>query len=178
MKWGFHGNKYYREVMKLMLALHGVMDGPGNSALFKRVLIVCIGNICRSPTAEILLRGALSRCDIKVSSAGIAALVGKPIESTARAVLEAHGHPAVEHQAIQLEPQAISEADLILVMERQHISAVLSMAPEARGKVLLLGKWQNEREISDPYRQGKAAFVHAYALIEEAVNAWAQRLAR
>ncbi|MDQ3598480.1 MAG: low molecular weight phosphotyrosine protein phosphatase, partial [Pseudomonadota bacterium] len=65
-----------------------------------------------------------------------------------------------------------------LVMERQHINAVLSMAPEARGKVLLLGKWQNEREISDPYRQGKAAFVHAYALIEEAVNAWAQRLAR
>uniref|UniRef100_UPI0014191787 low molecular weight protein-tyrosine-phosphatase n=1 Tax=Pseudomonas sp. KK18 TaxID=3123039 RepID=UPI0014191787 len=146
--------------------------------MFKRVLIVCIGNVCRSPTAESLLRGALPCSDIKISSAGIAALVGKPIETTARAVLEAHGHPADKHQATQLAPQAISEADLILVMERQHINAVLSMAPEARGKVLLLGKWQNEREISDPYRQGKAAFVHAYALIEEAVNAWAQRLAR
>jgi protein-tyrosine phosphatase len=44
--------------------------------------------------------------------------------------------------------------------------------------VLLLGKWQDDREISDPYRQGKPAFVHAYALIEEAVHAWAQRLAR
>ncbi|MDQ3594532.1 MAG: low molecular weight phosphotyrosine protein phosphatase, partial [Pseudomonadota bacterium] len=49
--------------------------------MFKRVLIVCIGNICRSPTAESLLRGALPCSDIKISSAGIAALVGKPIET-------------------------------------------------------------------------------------------------
>lgn len=139
---------------------------------------MCVGNICRSPTAESLLRGALVRTDIKVSSAGLAALVGKPIEATACAVLQAHGHPPVEHQAVQLEPEAISDADLILVMERAHVGAVLSMAPEARGKVLMLGKWQDDREICDPYRQGKPAFVHAYALIEEAVNAWAQRLAR
>jgi protein-tyrosine phosphatase len=46
----------------------------------------------------------------------------------------------------------------------------------ARGKVFLLGKWQSEREIQDPYRQGKAAFIHAHALIEDAVSSWAQRL--
>lgn len=154
------------------------VDNTGRFILLKRVLIVCVGNVCRSPTAENLLRGALAHSDIKVSSAGLAALVGEPIEPTARAVLEAHGHPPDEHQAIQLAPTAIRDADLILVMERQHVSNVLDMAPEARGKVLMLGKWQNDRDISDPYRQGKAAFVHAYALIEEAVNAWAQRLAR
>ncbi|MNG27202.1 Low molecular weight protein-tyrosine-phosphatase etp [compost metagenome] len=63
-------------------------------------------------------------------------------------------------------------------MERRHINDVLNIAPETRGKIFLLGKWQDEREISDPYGQGKPAFVHAYALIEEAVHAWARRLKR
>ncbi|MNL66713.1 Low molecular weight protein-tyrosine-phosphatase etp [compost metagenome] len=62
-------------------------------------------------------------------------------------------------------------------MEKRHLEDILKIAPEARGKVFLLGKWQDDREIDDPYRQGKPAFVHAYALIEEAVHAWAQRLA-
>jgi protein-tyrosine phosphatase len=146
--------------------------------MVKKILIVCIGNICRSPTAENLLRGALAPSNIEVSSAGLAALVGSPIEPTARIVLEEHGLLPVEHKAIQLTPQAVSESDLVLVMEQRHINGVLNIAPEARGKVLLLGKWQDDREISDPYRQGKPAFVHAYALIEEAVHAWAQRLAR
>ncbi|MBK5300691.1 MULTISPECIES: low molecular weight protein-tyrosine-phosphatase [Pseudomonas] len=154
------------------------VDKTGNVILLKRVLIVCVGNICRSPTAEYLLRGALVHSDIEVSSAGLAALAGKPIEPTAHAVLKEHGHQPDGHEAVQLTPQAVSEADLILVMERRHVSGVLNIAPEARGKVLLLGKWQDDREISDPYRHGKPAFVHAYALIEEAVLAWAQRLAR
>ncbi|WP_223462669.1 low molecular weight protein-tyrosine-phosphatase [Pseudomonas sp. A-R-26] len=146
--------------------------------MFNKILIVCIGNICRSPTAEHLLRDALGRSDIKVSSAGLGALQDHPIEPTARIVLEEHGHLPNEHKANQLTPATISESDLILVMEQSHIDRVLKIAPEARGKVFLLGKWQNNREISDPYRQGKPAFVHAYALIEEAVTAWARRLAR
>lgn len=146
--------------------------------LLRSVLVVCVGNICRSPLAEHLLREALVHCAIGVGSAGLAARVGEPIEPTARGVLEAHGHTPNEHRATQLTPRAISEADLILVMERKHVASVLTLAPEARGKVLMLGKWQNDREIADPYRQGKPAFVHAYALIEEAVNAWAQRLVR
>ena len=146
--------------------------------LIRRVLIVCIGNICRSPTAENLLRDALAHTSIQVSSAGLGALVDKPIESTAQLVLEEHGHTPHEHKARQLNSQLISESDLILVMEQRHVDGVLKIAPEARGKVLLLGKWQDNREISDPYRNGKPAFDHAYALIEEAVNAWAKRLAR
>jgi len=146
--------------------------------LFNKILIVCIGNICRSPTAESLLREALGQSDIQVSSAGLGALQDHPIEPTARIVLEEHGHLPKEHKANQLIAAAIKESDLILVMEHRHIDGVLSITPEARGKVFLLGKWQENREISDPYRQGKPAFVHAYALIEEAVTAWARRLGR
>ena len=63
------------------------MYGTKEAALFKRILIVCIGNICRSPTAEHLLRVALAPTDIVVSSAGLSAVKSKPIEATAAAVL-------------------------------------------------------------------------------------------
>jgi protein-tyrosine phosphatase len=148
------------------------------AALFRKILIVCIGNICRSPTAENLLRKALNQADIEISSAGLHALEASPIEPAAWVVMEEHGHRPKDHKANQLTPTDISESDLILVMEHHHIEHVLKIVPEARGKIFLLGKWQNNREIRDPYRQGKPAFVHAYALIEEAVNAWARRLAR
>ena len=144
--------------------------------MFNRILIVCVGNICRSPTAEQLLRDALAPSAIEVSSAGLAALRDSPLEPTASQVLQEHGHTPGSHRARQLTSDAVRDADLILVMEPRHIDGVLSLAPEARGKVFLLGKWQYNREIMDPYRQGKPAFVHAYALIEQAAQAWARRL--
>ncbi|WLH33884.1 low molecular weight phosphotyrosine protein phosphatase [Pseudomonas sp. FP2196] len=146
--------------------------------MFKKILVVCVGNICRSPTAELLLRNALAPSEISVTSAGLAARVGEGVEASARQVLEDHGHRADEFRARQLTPDIVNESDLILVMEKQHVNQVLKIASHARGKVFLLGKWQSEREIQDPYRQGKAAFIHAHALIEDAVSSWAQRLAR
>jgi protein-tyrosine phosphatase len=125
-----------------------------------------------------MLRNALAPSSITVSSAGLAARVGESIEASARQVLEDHGHCAEGFKARQLTSDIVNESDLILVMEKEHVKQVLSMASHARGKVFLLGKWQSEREIQDPYRQGKAAFIHAHALIEDAVSSWAQRLAR
>lgn len=146
--------------------------------MFKNILIVCIGNICRSPTAQQVLGAALAPAGISVTSAGLAALRDHPLEPLAGQVLQEHGHVPQAHKARQLSIEAVSAADLILVMEQRHIDGVLNLAPEARGKVFLLGKWQHDREITDPYRQGKPAFVQAYALIEQAAQAWAQRLAR
>ncbi|MGE8187991.1 low molecular weight protein-tyrosine-phosphatase [Pseudomonas sp. NPDC086278] len=144
--------------------------------MFRNILVVCVGNICRSPTAEMLLRNALASSSIAVTSAGLRARVGEAMEPAAREVLEAHGHCAQAFKARQLTPDIVNESDLILVMEKEHVQHVLKIASHARGKVFLLGKWQREREIHDPYRQGKAAFVHAHALIEDAVCSWAQRL--
>lgn len=98
------------------------------------------------------------------------------MEATARQVLEERGHSAEGFIARQLTSDIVNESDLILVMEKQHVNQVLKIAAHARGKVFLLGKWQSEREIQDPYRQGNAAFIHAHALIEDAVGSWAQRL--
>ena len=144
--------------------------------MFKKILVVCVGNICRSPTAELLLRNALATSPITVASAGLAARVGEGMEPAARELLEDRGHSAQAFRARQLTPDIVNESDLILVMEKEHVKQVLKIASHARGKVFLLGKWQSEREIQDPYRQGKAAFIHAHALIEDAVGSWEQRL--
>ncbi|MDL5599305.1 low molecular weight protein-tyrosine-phosphatase [Bacillus subtilis] len=144
--------------------------------MFKKILVVCVGNICRSPTAELLLRNALAPSTITVASAGLSARVGESMEATARKVLEDRGQCSEGFKARQLTADIVNESDLILVMEKEHVKQVLKIASHARGKVFLLGKWQNEREIQDPYRQGQAAFIHAHALIEDAVGSWAQRL--
>ncbi|MNZ63097.1 Low molecular weight protein-tyrosine-phosphatase etp [compost metagenome] len=139
-------------------------------------MIVCVGNICRSPTAEHLLRQALLGTDVQVSSAGLGALVDKPIERNALATLQQHGEQPHEHSARQLTSRILRESDLVLVMEKRHLQGISQIAPEARGKTFLLGKWQDDREIPDPYRQSEAAFEHAYALIKEGVDAWSKRI--
>lgn len=146
--------------------------------MFKNILVVCIGNICRSPTAEILLREALPGQGFSVTSAGIGALVDKPIEAKAEQVLRAKGHPVHEHRARQLTREMLHEADLVLVMERFHMEHIQRMAPEARGKVFLLGKWHGECDVPDPYRKDDAAFMSAYELIGQGVAAWASRINR
>ncbi|MBV4457585.1 low molecular weight phosphotyrosine protein phosphatase [Pseudomonas sp. COR58] len=146
--------------------------------MFKKILVVCVGNICRSPTAELLLRDALAPAGVTVASAGLSARVGEAMEASARQVVEEHGHSAEGFRARQITSDIVNDSDLILVMEKEHVKQVLKIASHARGKVFLLGKWQSEREIPDPYRQGKAAFIHAHALIEDAVCSWAQRLGR
>jgi protein-tyrosine phosphatase len=144
--------------------------------VFNRILIVCVGNICRSPIAEHLLRESLQDTDIAVASAGLSALVNHPVDSTALAILRRHGHQPHPHSARQLTAELVHEANLVLVMEHSQIQSVIRLAPEARGKTFLLGKWQDERDIPDPYRQGLDAFEQAYTLIEPAVASWAKRV--
>lgn len=144
--------------------------------MFKNVLVICAGNICRSPTGEHLLQQNLASTDIRVSSAGLTAMVGHPLERSALDTLQRHGQQPHDHTARQLTPQLLQASDLVLVMERRQLQDVIRLSPVSRGKTFLLGKWQSEREIPDPYRRGTAAFEHAYALIEEAAAAWSRRL--
>ncbi len=146
--------------------------------MLERILIVCIGNICRSPCAQTLMREAASRGNrnLKIDSAGLAAQVGLPMEPTARAVLLEHRHRPLEHRARQLDIAMLRQAELVLVMERRHVDGIYRIAPEARGKIFLLGKWQDEQEIRDPFRRDRTAFEQAYRQIRTAVEAWAIRL--
>lgn len=144
--------------------------------MFSKLLVVCVGNICRSPMAACLLEEQLAGRGITVASAGISALVDAPMDPLALAVLEQHGHHPPPHRAQQLQCQHLQEADLVLVLEKQMADAVLRIAPEARGRVFVLGKWQSDRDIPDPYRQSRSVFEHTYVLIREAVDAWVRHL--
>ena len=144
--------------------------------MFDSVLMVCAGNICRSPTAEYVLKSKLTDKNVTVSSAGLTALVAKPADAMAQKIALSHGVVMDTHQGQQLSSQLIATNSVILVMEQRHLNDVHSRYPEARGKTFLLGKWINNAEIPDPYRQSQEAFEHVYALIDSACSAWQKYL--
>ncbi|WP_343124671.1 low molecular weight protein-tyrosine-phosphatase [Rhodanobacter sp. C05] len=146
------------------------------STVFKRILIVCIGNICRSPTAEYLLRQHLVPRDIQLGSAGLGALVGSRMDAAALHLLAEHGIDGTAHRARQLTPAMLREADLVLGMEKGHVDAMTRLAPETSGKIFLLDKWLLGRDIPDPYRQQREAFDHVYGMIRQGVDSWLRYL--
>lgn len=142
--------------------------------MFNKILVVCVGNICRSPTAERLLKSY--HPELTVTSAGLGALVGKGADAGAIRVAEQHNLSLEEHCAKQVSGKMCREYDLILAMEKRHISALCEMAPEMRGKVMLFGHWDAEREIPDPYRKSHDAFEAVYGLLDQNAQKWANAL--
>ncbi len=140
------------------------------------ILVVCVGNICRSPMAEALLRDALrGQEEITVESAGLGALVGHPADKHAVDLMSEQGIDITAHRARQLHPDMVAKADLILVMETGHKTSLETAEPTARGKVHRLCEWQ-DKDIDDPYRQPKEAFAEALKDIEDGVADWVERL--
>lgn len=142
--------------------------------MFNKILVVCVGNICRSPTAERLLRRYSPA--LTVTSAGLGALVGKEADTSAASVAGEYQLSLDGHVAQQINRQLCQAHDLILVMEKKHITALCDIVPEMRGKVMLFGHWDGEREIPDPYRKSRDAFEAVYALLDQSARQWAQAL--
>lgn len=145
--------------------------------MFSSVLVVCVGNICRSPMGEYLLRSLLSARNeaVTVQSAGLGALVGHGADPFALEVMTEHGIDMQQHRARQLDDTLLKQHELILVMEQWQQKEIELRHPFARGRVHLLGKW-GTGEIADPYKKPKAAFIEAYALIERSCNEWCEKV--
>ncbi|SBT08622.1 phosphotyrosine-protein phosphatase [Candidatus Accumulibacter aalborgensis] len=146
--------------------------------MFNTILVVCTGNICRSPVAEYLLRQELesSVCwEGRVVSAGIGALVNHPADETAQAMMQARGLDLGAHRATQLTIEHLRQADLVLVMEKHHRQAIFALDPTARGKTFLLGHWI-DGDIPDPYQRGEQAHTDAVKLIDAAIKPWLGKL--
>ncbi|HRM32313.1 MAG TPA: low molecular weight protein-tyrosine-phosphatase [Acinetobacter johnsonii] len=133
--------------------------------MFNKILVVCVGNICRSPTGEALLKQLVPECEVR--SAGVQAVVG---------IARKYGVEMENHIARQLDAAMCHEADLILVMESGHIRAVDKICPTVRGKVMLFGQWLSNKEIADPYRKSDEMFELVYQQIEAAAQRWAEKL--
>ncbi len=144
--------------------------------MFSSILVVCTGNICRSPMGEHLLRDRWRKPGARVSSAGIAALVGYPADEHAIAVMQEHGIDVGEHRARQLNSELAFSHDLILFMDTSHERWIQTRLPAARGRVYAMTKWLPQDEVPDPYMRGRNAFEQTYAELDAAVNSWLQRL--
>lgn len=93
------------------------------------VLLVCTANVCRSPAAEVLLRRALGpAADVRVTSAGLDARPGTPVDPTVLRLLGEHGSGP---GARQLTAALVAEADLVLTMTRDQRAALVSRHPAA-----------------------------------------------
>lgn len=141
--------------------------------MLRSILVVCIGNICRSPMAEALLQKRLADCE--VSSAGLGALIGHGADPHALSLMQERGIDIGEHRARQLVDSVSRSADLILVMEQSHRRAIEQQHPYTRGRVFRLGHFE-DTDVADPYRQDRAVFEECLELIERSVEHWVQRI--
>lgn len=141
--------------------------------MFSRILIVCTGNICRSPIAEGLLKRDCSTLDI--SSAGLHAHEGHPADPLAIEVMSEIGVDISHHVARGLTRRDAVHADLILVMEMEQKREIESVFPEVRGKVFRFAE-QSGVDVLDPYRKSKPFFEAALELLAENAAAWTTKL--
>ena len=96
-----------------------------------RILVVCTGNICRSPYIERVLAHELAGTGISVSSAGTGALVGAPIDPESATRLRAAGADADNYAARQVTRDIVAASDLIIAATREHLSQVVPLHPRA-----------------------------------------------
>lgn len=144
--------------------------------MFNSILVICTGNICRSPIAERILRKALP--EKKIDSAGTGALVDHLADPSAIKVAEKNGISLSGHKGKQFNSTLGRQYDLLLVMEKNHLEQISSIAPEVRGKTMLLSHWLNGKDIPDPYRKSDEAFESIYKLIDLSCKHWAEKLGR
>jgi len=141
--------------------------------LIRRVLMVCVGNICRSPAAEVLLRQALPT--LTVESAGLGTVDGCPADDHVVALLAERGLEAGAHRSRQLAQWMVTSADVVLVMEASHKRQLEQQFPQVRGRVFRLLEAQ-KADIPDPYRQPREVFEAALVQIEQGVADWTRKI--
>jgi protein-tyrosine phosphatase len=138
------------------------------------ILVVCEGNICRSPMAEgLLVSAALPQ--MQVRSAGLAVLSGMPPDETAVQLMRVRNVDITKHRATQLTREMCSQADLVLVMSTEQRKRLEERYPFACGRTFRLGDY-SKRDIPDPYRQPEWAFRESLELIDQGVREWLRRI--
>lgn len=147
-----------------------------------KVLMVCLGNICRSPLAEGILQSKINSDTIFVDSAGTAAYhVGNLPDERSIAVAQKYGIDITNQRARKFTSKDFDEFDFIYAMDESNYQNILSLArnSEDEKKVhLILNESQPNQNLSvpDPYYGGKDGFENVYQMLDEACTVIASKL--
>jgi protein-tyrosine phosphatase len=153
-----------------------------------RICVVCLGNICRSPMAEVVLRDELAAAGlagkVDVESAGTGDWhVGEAMDAGASAELSRRGYDGSGHEARQIQPSWLADYDLLLAMDRSNLAGLQRMATgdsELAGRIRLLRSFDpaapRQAEVPDPYNGGPEEYAQVFDLIEPAARNLAAQL--
>lgn len=141
-----------------------------------RILMVCLGNICRSPLAEGIIKEKFSKHGItaEADSAGTAAYhVGEPPDERSREVAAKHGIDISGQRARQFEVSDFDRFDKIYAMDSQNFSNIAALARNNNDldkvDMILNESYPGEnRQVPDPYYGGKNGFEKVYQMLDEA----------
>ncbi|MET0820230.1 MAG: low molecular weight protein-tyrosine-phosphatase [Aeromicrobium sp.] len=152
-----------------------------------RIALVCLGNICRSPIAHVVLDDRLVRAGlddrVEVSSSGTGAWhAGEPMDRRAAAVLRDAGYDPSRHRARTFSADWFAEHDLVLAMDRTNFADIVDQAPASglrEGHVRMFREFDPEArddEVPDPWYGGTDGFRDVLAMIERTTDELVSRL--
>ena len=173
----------------MALASAAELPSPREPGAAYRVCLVCLGNICRSPMAETVLRARLAAAGLNgavvVDSAGTGDWhVGDAMDPAARTALASRGHDGSAHRARQFQASWLPGRDLILAMDARNLADLRRMARgEDADRIRLFGEVgglaeSGDRDIPDPWGGGPGEFGHVLDLLGAAAPVIVARLAR
>jgi protein-tyrosine-phosphatase/predicted ATP-grasp superfamily ATP-dependent carboligase len=146
-----------------------------------RVLVLCKGNICRSPfAAELLKKRAQGRnIHLDIQSAGLDTTPGHDAYSLAKTTSRGYGVDLDHHQTTPITMDMVLWADLILVMEAAHVVNLYGLSSAARSKTFLLGHFASQAttDIRDPYEGTPEDFSRCYAIIDDSCEGLLMQIA-
>ncbi|WP_296402318.1 low molecular weight protein-tyrosine-phosphatase [Psychrobacter sp.] len=159
---------------------------PKSDEIPKSILLVCLGNICRSPTAEGIMRQrtAIAGLTLKIDSAGTGDWhIGEHPDSRAQSHAKQNGYNISKLVARQVSPQDFLDFDLILAMDAQNLKdlqairdvAAQNVSSDKLGRLALMSEvdisYLNQ-DVPDPYNGGADGFEEVIKRLESSVDAW------
>jgi len=141
--------------------------------VFDNILVVCVGNICRSPMAAAMLAKRYPQKHI--DSAGVSALVDYPADAKAIEVMATDDTDIESHIAKQISEDLVRQADLILTMSTSQTKWLEDQWPHCRGKTFRIGHWIG-KDIEDPYGLPTSVFEVAKSNIIDSLEQWNEKI--
>ncbi|MFT5887390.1 MAG: protein-tyrosine phosphatase [Zhongshania sp.] len=136
--------------------------------MLNNILVVCIGNICRSPAAEYLLKHKLAhKSGLIIHSAGLGALVAKPIDSNTGQWCGCQCAYCPSSDWRDVVEGRFDFSDGAAPYQRYHRAG-----HQVSGKTFLLGKWSQNQPVPYPYRKSMEAFEHVYGQLDQFISDW------